>query len=114
MQVPEELIPRIVERLAALADESRIRLLLRLKHGQCNVGTLTAEVGISQASVSKHLAVLRRVGLIDVERRGTQAIYRIRDESVFEMCQLVCNGVVRHLEAETAVLAAGKSEQEPQ
>ena len=99
-----ELIGKVVERLRALADESRILLLMRLRQGQCNVNTLTQELGIAQASVSKHLAVLKRVGLVEASRHGTQAIYRIHDETVFGLCQIVCDGVARHLEEEHAVL----------
>lgn len=104
-----DIIPKVVERLAALADENRIRLLLRLRAGACNVSGLTEAMGISQASVSKHLGVLRQVGLVAVERAGNQAIYRVRDESVFELCGLVCDGVVRHLREEHAVLGLGPS-----
>ena len=99
-----ELIPKVVERLRALADESRIRLLLRLREGECNVTELTEQLGMGQASVSKHLLFLKQVGLVEARREGTQAIYRVRDESVFEMCSLVCDGVVRHLQREHAAL----------
>ena len=101
----EELLQDVVERLRALADENRIRLLMRLREGQCNVTALAEELGIAQASVSKHLSVMRRVGIVDVDRQGNQAIYRVRDESVFDMCELVCGGVVRHLQAEHAARA---------
>ena len=109
MNMSDEMIPKVVERLRAIADENRVRLLLRLKQGECNVSALTQELGIAQASVSKHLAVLRQVGLVDVDRRGTQAVYRIRDESVFEMCQLVCDGVIRQLKRDQAVLESAQS-----
>jgi ArsR family transcriptional regulator len=109
MNVDEKLIPKVVERLRALADENRVRLLLRLKQGECNVSTLTDELGIAQASVSKHLAVLRQVGLVEVERRGTQAVYRVRDKSVYTMCKLVCDGVIRQLKREQAVLAESEA-----
>lgn len=100
-----ELLSNVVERLRALADESRLRILLRLREGECNVTTLSEELGIAQASVSKHLAVLRQVGLVDVTRQGSQAICRIKDETVFEMCEIVCGGVVRHLQDEQNKLA---------
>ena len=90
MKVDERLIPRVVERMRALADESRLRLMLRLKQGECNVSTLTDELGIA---------------LVEVERRGTQAVYRVCDESVFDLCKLVCDGVIRQLKREQAVLA---------
>ena len=63
------------------------------------------DLDIAQASVSKHLAVLREVGLVDVTRNANQAIYRIKDESVFEMCEIVCGGVIRHLREEQQALA---------
>lgn len=98
-----ELIGQVAERFKALADESRLRLLLRLRDSQCNVSTLSQELQMSQASTSKHLAVLRQVGLIEVTRRGTQAIYRIHDESVFEMCEIVCDGVLRRIERQRSM-----------
>ena len=104
-RLPPELISKVVERLRAVADESRVRILLRLRAGESYVTGLADELGIGQATVSKHLAVLKRVGLVEVDRRGTQAVYRIKDESVFEMCSIVCDGVVRHLREEHSALA---------
>ena len=101
MHVPHELTPemiaRVAQRLRALADERRIALLLRLRRGEANVGTLSTDCGLNQASCSKHLSVLRQVGLIDVRREGTQAIYRVADVSVFDLCAIVCDGVRRHV-----------------
>ena len=105
--VPEPLIGKVAERLRALADENRLRLLMRLRQGPANVTTLSAELAIAQASVSKHLRVLRDVGLVAVERQGTQAIYEVHDASIHELCDLVCDGVVRHLQEQHA--AAGLS-----
>jgi DNA-binding transcriptional ArsR family regulator len=102
--IQPQLLPKVVQRLRALADESRIRILLRLKQGECNVSTLVEAVGVGQASVSKHLAVLKQVGLVDVRRSGNQMIYKVCDESVFDMCSLICDGVVRHLREEQALL----------
>lgn len=107
----DQMIGRVVERLRALADETRVRLLLRLKRGECNVTALSEELGVAQASVSKHLNVLRQSGLVAVRREGTQAIYGIRDKSVFELCKLVCDGVVRHAREEHAAL--GLADREP-
>ncbi|HWP40187.1 MAG TPA: metalloregulator ArsR/SmtB family transcription factor [Tepidisphaeraceae bacterium] len=109
-----QLIARVVQRLKALADENRIGLILQLRHGPANVTQLTRALGIAQASVSKHLSVLRQVGIVGVRRVGNQAVYSIRDESIFELCQSVCNGVMRFIEQEHAAIkpragAAGRS-----
>lgn len=100
-----ELLPAVVDRLKALADENRLRILMRLREGEANVTALVEQTGISQASVSKHLATLREVGLVAVARQGNQAMCRIKDESVFEICEIVCGGVVRHLRDKRATLA---------
>lgn len=116
---PQELLVRVVARLRALADENRLHILLRLRECECNVTTLAGEISLAQASVSKHLAVLRRAGLVEADRRGTQAIYRVKDGSVFEMCDIVCDGVVRQLREEHSALAdaldrrRGKRERSP-
>ena len=103
-QIHPELLPKIVERLSALADENRIRILLRLRDSDANVSILTEHLGIAQASVSKHLSILRQAGLVDVERRGNQAVYKIRDASVFDMCKIVCDGVIRFVQQEHAAV----------
>jgi ArsR family transcriptional regulator len=100
-----ELIPKVVERLKALADETRLRLLLRLREGEANVTDLSRELGVAQASVSKHLSTMRQVGLVQLRREGVQSVYSVRDQSVFDMCEIVCDGVVRHMREEHAALA---------
>ena len=40
------------------------------------------DLGLSQPTVSHHLRILREAGLVDVERRGTWAYYRLVSESV--------------------------------
>jgi hypothetical protein len=45
-QFRPELIGDVVERLRALADENRLRILMRFREGECNVMTLAEELGI--------------------------------------------------------------------
>ena len=99
-----QLLPKVVQRLKALADENRVRLLLRLQQGPCNVGTLSQALSISQASTSKHLALLKQAGLVESTRAGTQICYAVSDRSIYDLCSLICDGVVRHLKAEHAAL----------
>lgn len=100
----DAMIARVVERLRALADGNRVRILLRLKQGPLGVGELADELGIGQPSVSKHLSVLKAVGLVDAERKGAAAFYSVRDPSIFQLCKLVCDGVTRFAQAEHAAL----------
>lgn len=100
--LPPEMIAKAVEHLRALADDARVRILLRLQAGECNVTCLVDELGIAQASVSKHLSILKRVGFVKMRRKGAQALYSIKDDSVFTVLDIVCDGVRRD-QAELAV-----------
>jgi DNA-binding transcriptional ArsR family regulator len=59
--------------LAALADPTRRAILARLARGEASVNALTEMFDISQPSVSKHLKVLERAGLVS---RGRNAQFR--------------------------------------
>jgi DNA-binding transcriptional ArsR family regulator len=58
---------------AALADPTRRAILARLSHGEATVNELVAPFALSQPTISKHLKVLERAGLVS---RGRSAQYR--------------------------------------
>ena len=74
-----------VDVFTAIGDPTRRRILELLSTGDLSVGALTAELGISQPSVSQHLAVLREVGLVEATRSGTSSIYRLRTDPLSEV-----------------------------
>lgn len=98
------MIAKVVERFRALSDEQRIRLLLRLKQGKATVTELSEDLELAQPSVSKHLAQLRQVGLVEVERVGVSAFYAIKDQSIFDLCAIVCAGVTDFAREQHAAL----------
>jgi ArsR family transcriptional regulator len=63
--------------LKALANETRLRIVHRLGRGECRVGELARTVRADQSTVSKHLAILRSVGVVEDERRGNTVSYRL-------------------------------------
>ncbi len=65
----------------ACADPARLRLLNLLAAGELCVCDLVDITGLGQPFVSRHLARLRRASLVDVERRGKFAYYRIADNT---------------------------------
>jgi DNA-binding transcriptional ArsR family regulator len=70
--------------LKALANETRLRIIDRLNDGECNVGELVSLLGCDQSTVSKHLAVLRGVGVVDDDRRGNTVFYRLLTPCVLD------------------------------
>lgn len=68
---------------AALGDPTRRAIFQRLsRDGEQTVHALTSHAGISQPAVSKHLAVLRRAGLVSDRRAGRETHYRVRIEGL--------------------------------
>jgi DNA-binding transcriptional ArsR family regulator len=62
-----------------LADPTRRALFERLcRQGEQTVGALTAQAGVSQPAVSKHLAVLKQAGLVLDRHQGRQTHYSAR------------------------------------
>jgi DNA-binding transcriptional ArsR family regulator len=60
----------------AVAEPRRREILNYLALQERPVGEIVATLGLEQPSVSKHLRVLRNVGLVHVRRNGRQKLYR--------------------------------------
>lgn len=72
----------VASRFRALADPTRVALVNRL--AQCDeacVCDLTAASELAQPTISHHLRILRDAGLVEAERRGTWAYYRLVPEA---------------------------------
>jgi DNA-binding transcriptional ArsR family regulator len=61
----------------AVAEPRRRQLLDLLAGGERSVSDLVEEMGLAQPLVSKHLAVLREVGLVRVREAGRRRLYRL-------------------------------------
>ena len=66
----------------AIAEPKRRRVLDELSGGERAVNDLVERLGWAQPVVSKHLSVLRQVGLVDVRREGRQKMYAINAEQL--------------------------------
>jgi len=61
----------------AVAEPRRRQILDALAGGERPVNDLAALLGLAQPQVSKHLRVLREVGLVEVRGEGRQRMYRL-------------------------------------
>ena len=66
----------------AVAEPRRRQILDLLAEGEASVNQLVARLGMAQPQVSKHLRVLREVGLVDVREAGRQRMYRLNGRSL--------------------------------
>lgn len=66
----------------AVAEPRRREILDVLAGGERPVNDLVDLLGVAQPQVSKHLRVLREVGLVDVREEGRQRMYRLNGRSL--------------------------------
>ncbi len=66
------------EILKALAHPTRLWMVDRLAQGEECVCQFVEAAGVDFSTISKHLAVLKRVGIVEDERRGKQVFYRLQ------------------------------------
>ncbi len=71
--------------LQALADGSRRTVLEILRDHPATAGELADALPIARPGVSRHLRVLRQVGLVDVRRDAQRRIYSLRPEPLAEV-----------------------------
>jgi len=99
----------------AIAELRRREILDLLAAGERPVSELVELLGVAQPQVSKHLAVLRQVGLVEVRDAGRQRLYRLNGYPLREIYDWV-KGYARQWEERfellDAVLAELKEEEE--
>jgi DNA-binding transcriptional ArsR family regulator len=80
-----------------LSEPSRLRLLNYLCKGEASVSNLAENTKLSVANVSRHLALLAKSGMVKKEMRGNSAIYNITDNTLYQICNLVCTSISKTL-----------------
>ena len=108
----DALFSRIADRLKALSDPTRLKILHCLEDSERRVSDILAEVGGSQANVSKHLSRMRLAGIVATRREGTSVFYRVIDPAAFAICRTVCDSLEQQAEFEQEALRRGRAAQE--
>ncbi len=75
----------MIETFAALAEPNRFRIVELLRRGPHAVNDIGDRLHLNQPQVSKHLRVLKEVGLVDVQARAQQRVYELRAEPLREL-----------------------------
>lgn len=71
--------------MQALADPSRRTVLEILRDHDATAGELADALPIARPGVSRHLRILREVGLVDVRQEAQRRIYHLRPEPLIEL-----------------------------
>ena len=99
-------LEHVAEYFRALAEPQRLKILNALRTGERNVGELSELLDCSQANVSKHLSMLSKLGFVERESRGTSVYYRVADPRTYQLCDLVCGQIAKHLVSQADMLSA--------
>jgi DNA-binding transcriptional ArsR family regulator len=85
----------VAARFRSLAEPSRLRILQALREGEATVSGLVERTGFGQANLSKHLQVLLSAGWVERRKEGVSAWYRLADDDVLRLCDIMCGRLGR-------------------
>lgn len=95
--MPEKLRHFKAEIFQALAHPTRIAILEALRDGEPAAGTIIERLGMEQANVSQHLAILRTKQIVLNRRSGNQVFYSVRDRLIIKLLDLMRQYFHAHL-----------------
>lgn len=103
-QLTQEAFELIAARFRILAEPMRLRLLHTLGQREMSVTEIVEATGAGQANISKHLGLLLDAGLVARRKEGLNVFYRVADESIFDLCETVCESLGERLAAQQSVV----------
>ena len=71
--------------LRALSHPVRLQIIECLKDGEASVGKLVQKLGVEQSSLSRHLAILRDLGVLEARQEKTSVYYNLHDHDIFKV-----------------------------
>jgi DNA-binding transcriptional ArsR family regulator len=73
----------------ALGHPTRIAIVEILRHGELSAGVIQERLGIEQANLSQHLAVLRSRQIVANRKEGNQVFYSLRNPVLVEVLDIM-------------------------
>ncbi len=89
----------------ALADETRVRMLLALRGGELCVCQVTELFGFAPSTVSKHLSILHQAGLVESRKQERWVYYRLPDQNAPVPVRAGLAWITQALENEACIAA---------
>lgn len=78
-------------KLRLMSNPDRLVMLCRMDEGEVSVGELVTLTGLSQSSVSQHLAMLREEGVVAIRGKAQTRYYRLTDKVVITTIHALCD-----------------------
>ncbi len=81
----------------ALAHPTRIAILEALRDGEVSAGAIQERLGVEQANLSQHLAILRSRQVVTTRKEGNQVFYSLRNRVILKVLELMRQHFQNHL-----------------
>ena len=102
----DEVLEAVATRFRLMGATSRLRILNALLDGPRSMGELQEATGLEQSNLSRRVSELESGGCVSRRRQGRRVIVEVSDDTLKELCTLVCGSIKEHFErASTPFLA---------
>lgn len=89
-----------------LAHPTRMQILELLRNGERCVCEISPPLGLDQPNISRHLAVLKKEGLVSSRKEGLKVIYWVNDKRIFQIVD-TASDILRKLFSEKSAMVRG-------
>lgn len=87
--MPDKISEMHAEICRTLGSGARIEILNALRDEEKTVSEITKDLGLRQANVSQHLAVLRQRRVVTTRKEGTSIYYAVSNPKIIQACELM-------------------------
>ncbi|MCR5490615.1 MAG: metalloregulator ArsR/SmtB family transcription factor [Bacilli bacterium] len=85
----DKIIDKMENMLNIASDSTRLKIMYALSEGERNVSEIVEAVGASQSLISHQLKVLRKANLVSTRKQGTKVFYKLSDDHVIKLLDVV-------------------------
>ncbi|MFQ5761509.1 MAG: ArsR/SmtB family transcription factor [Candidatus Bathyarchaeia archaeon] len=89
IQLPERISELHAEICRTLGSASRLEILNALRDREKTVSQLTETLGVRQANISQHLAILRQRRVVTARKEGTNVYYKVSNPKIIQACEIM-------------------------
>ena len=90
--------------LKGLAHPIRLQVIEYLKKGEASVGKIVQALGVEQSNLSRHLATLRDLGILEARQEKTTVYYSIHDHDIFKVLRPIAELLKQRLKRSEKLL----------
>lgn len=96
----------------SMSQPARLQILHALFEGAKNVGEIVDLTSLSQSAVSRHLAILKRNGIVTNTRHGQEIFYEVANPKIIEVCNMMRMVLLEQINHRSTMLASTENQGE--